>query len=76
MTNTNTGGVAHETLQRINDEYPTHHWTDQELYELVSQKDGVITGLEEMLMDLEILGGFDLDDIGPAGLVNDAGKKP
>ena len=67
--------LSQKTLQLINAEFPIHDWSQEELNELVSQKYGVITGFNEILNDIRELAGQDLDDIEPAGNIeNDGGQ--
>ncbi|MEM7225489.1 MAG: hypothetical protein AAF495_21105 [Pseudomonadota bacterium] len=49
-----------ETLQRMLAELDGHAWRDAELEELVEPRLGIITGLAELLEDLERLRKSDL----------------
>ena len=53
-----------ETLQRINEEFPTFSWESSELGELIDPQLGVITAFSEILNQVEIIMGLDLGDIG------------
>jgi len=54
------------TLVRLCDEMAAHPWRDQELDELVHPKLGIITSLQHLLNELEVLRGTDLGDLPPA----------
>ncbi|HEX9771619.1 MAG TPA: hypothetical protein VGA50_20795 [Kiloniellales bacterium] len=54
------------TLVRLCHEMAAHPWRDQELDELVHPKLGIITSLQHLLNELEVLRGTDLGDLPPA----------
>jgi len=56
-----------QTLIGMRDQLGGHPWTDAEIDELVAPKLGIITGLGELLEQLEALRAIDLEDIPPAG---------
>ncbi len=56
-----------ETLVGIRDEYGGYAWSDAEIDELVEPKLGIITGLQDLLEQLEELRRIDLGAIPPAG---------
>lgn len=53
-----------ETLQRINEEFPSFSWDSSELEELVDPKLGVITAFSEILEQIETIMALDLGEIG------------
>lgn len=55
------------TLQRVQTEFPTQEWSDNELEELVSPKYGIITGFQKIIEDVRKLIAMDLKEIEPAG---------
>lgn len=55
-----------ETLQQINDEFPTFSWESSELEELVDPKLGVITAFSEILEQIETIMALDLGETGLA----------
>lgn len=56
-----------ETLLGIREQFGGYAWDDAELDELVEPKLGIITGLQDLLEQLEELRRVDLDAIPPAG---------
>ena len=56
-----------ETLVGIRDQFGGYAWNDAEISELVDPKLGIITGLQDMLDQLEVLRKVDLEAIPPAG---------
>ncbi len=62
--------VSKETLKRVNEEFPTLSWADEELEELVAPRYGLITGFQELLQEIEKLRTLDLGETGPAGAVH------
>lgn len=58
--------LTRETLNGIRDQFGCYHWDDAELSELVDPKLGIITGLQDLLLELEDLRGIDLGSIPPA----------
>jgi hypothetical protein len=54
------------TLVQLCDEMAAHPWRDQELDELVNPKLGIITSLQHLLNELEVLRRTDLGDLPPA----------
>ena len=60
-------GPSAETLRRILEEFPVYEWSHAEIAELVSPKQGVISGFAEILEDVRALSEKDLGDIAPAG---------
>ena len=59
--------IEKETLVRMRDQLGGYAWTDAEILELVEPKLGIITGLQDLLEQLEDLRRIDLDAIPPAG---------
>jgi hypothetical protein len=57
------------TLVQLCDEMAAHPWDDRELDELVDPKFGIITGLQDLLNELEVLRRIDLGALPPAALV-------
>ena len=55
-----------QTLIGMRDQLGGHAWSDSEISELVDPKLGIITGFLELLDQLEVLRGFDLDATPPA----------
>lgn len=55
-----------ETLVGICQQMAAHPWEDAELQELVDPQLGVITGLQELLDELEALRQVDLGTLPPA----------
>lgn len=58
------------TLVRLCDEMAAHPWRDQELAELVDPKLGIITGLQLLLNELDVLRRIDLGDVPPAAALS------
>ena len=58
-----------ETLIGMRDQLGGYAWQDAEISELVDPQLGIITGLQELLDQLEVLRGIDLEAIPPAGEV-------
>ena len=56
-----------QTLIGMRDQLGGHAWTDAEISELVTPRLGIITGLQDLLDQLEALRRIDLDAIPPAG---------
>lgn len=56
--------VTKPTLMRINEEFPSVSWSEEELEELVNPRQGVITGYQQMLDEIQVLERIDLQDIG------------
>lgn len=54
------------TLIGICDQMASHDWTEAELDELVDPKLGIITGFQDLLLELEILRKVDLGETPPA----------
>ena len=61
--------ISRKTLRRITEGFPTLEWPDEELEDLVSPKQGIITGFQEILEEMEALEKIDLGETGPAGAV-------
>lgn len=53
-----------ETLQFINEEFPSFSWESDELGELIDPQLGVITAFSEILEQVEIIMRLDLGDTG------------
>jgi len=58
--------ISRETLLRVRDEMASYPWDDAELAELVAPKFGIISGLADLLAQLEELRGLDLGMTPPA----------
>lgn len=56
-----------ETLLGIREQFGGYAWGDAEIDELVDPKLGIITGLQDLLEQLEALREVDLGAIPPAG---------
>ena len=56
-----------ETLLGIRDQFGGYAWSDAEIDELVEPKLGIITGLQDLLEQIEELRRVDLGAIPPAG---------
>jgi len=56
-----------ETLLGIRDQFGGYAWSDAEIDELVEPKLGIITGLQDLLEQIEELRLVDLGAIPPAG---------
>ena len=54
------------TLSQLCEELAAHPWREAELEELVDPRLGIITGLQELLRELEKLRLTDLGDVPPA----------
>ena len=54
------------TLVQLCDEMAAHPWQDRELDELVDPKLGIITSLQNLLNELEVLRRIDLGELPPA----------
>jgi hypothetical protein len=59
--------LTKQTLQRVQTEFPTHHWSDHELEELLSPQYGIITSFQKIIEDARKLIEIDLNAIEPAG---------
>ena len=57
--------ISKKTLRQIIDEFPTFQWTDEDLEELVVPKESLITGFQEIFLQIEELEAFDLEETGP-----------
>ena len=55
-----------QTLTGMRDELGGYAWDDAEIEELVDPRLGIITGLQDLLEELEKLRQTDLQDIPPA----------
>ena len=56
-----------QTLIGIRDQLGSYAWDDAEIEELVNPKLGIITGVQELLAQLESLRQIDLGSLPPAG---------
>ena len=54
-----------ETLQGMRDQLAAYHWDDTEITELVNPQLGIITGFQDLLVQLDILRQVDLNDVPP-----------
>ena len=61
-----------ETLLGIRDQFGGYAWSDAEIDELVEPKLGIITGLQDLLEQIEELRRVDLGAIPPAGDLQNA----
>ena len=59
--------LRRETLLGIRDQFGGYAWSDAEIDELVEPKLGIITGLQDLLEQIEDLRQVDLGAIPPAG---------
>jgi hypothetical protein len=59
--------LQQQTLLGIRDQLGSYAWDDAEISELVDPQLGIITGLQELLDELELLRKVDLGSIPPAG---------
>jgi hypothetical protein len=58
--------LEQQTLAGIRDQMSSYAWSDAEIDELVDPKLGIITGLQDLLDQLELLRKIDLESIPPA----------
>ena len=58
--------LRRETLLLVRDQMAAHRWTDEEIAELVAPTMGIITGLPDLLAQLEELRLIDLGTTAPA----------
>ncbi|MCP4876212.1 MAG: hypothetical protein GY896_12170 [Gammaproteobacteria bacterium] len=58
--------LSKETLIGIRDQFGSYAWDDAEISELVDPRLGIITGLQELLDQLEVLRSIDLGSTPPA----------
>ena len=59
--------IEKQTLIGMRDQLGGHAWRDAEISELVEPKLGIITGLQDLLDQLEVLRNIDLGAMPPAG---------
>jgi len=57
------------TLLAIRDQMASHAWSDEELARLASLRHGAISGLQQLLRNLDALRGVDLGVIAPVDLI-------
>lgn len=58
--------IRRETLILVRDQLAAHPWTDDEIAELVAPSMGIISGLPELMLELDELRRLDLGAIAPA----------
>jgi hypothetical protein len=61
-----------QTLIDMRDQLGGYAWDDAEISELVDPKLGIITGLQDLLGELEVLRDIDLGATPPAGAIGKA----
>jgi hypothetical protein len=66
--------ISSETLLRVRDEMASYPWGDGELAELVAPKLGIISGLADLLAQLEELRRVDLGMTPPASDIRPDGS--
>ncbi len=68
--------ASRDTLLQINEAFPSVRWGEQELEELAAPRQGVITGFQQILEEIEALQRTDLEDLGPWGTPWEDRKPP
>ncbi len=58
--------LEEQTLMAVRDQMAAHPWSDADVAELVNPRHGVISGLQQLLRDLEALRRVDLGAVSPA----------
>jgi hypothetical protein len=66
--------ISRETLFRVRDEMASYPWGDDEIAELVAPKLGIISGLADLLAQLEDLRRVDLGTTPPASDIPPGGS--
>ena len=61
--------LAEQTLLSIRDEMATLPWSDAEVFGLVNSSHGVISGLQQLLHELDKLRRVKLGRVPPAGVI-------
>jgi hypothetical protein len=58
--------LRRETLLLVRDQMAAHPWSDKEIAELVAPTMGIISGLPDLLVQLDVLRRLDLGTTPPA----------